>query len=188
MHTHQSKLEPNRSIVKYHYKQFWGKNHNWLCHMLHFLTALSSEWNTITVHREANYPLSVKPSITDLLTAGNKSQTPLQIALKYVPPLEKAGEHGSDAHRTLQLATIAFFRIALLAAQLWIFLVSDRFRLAGFKSQMRKRALAFVTCLQWIHETVLGQPGDFCPHAFLSGFTELLQVSTEFLRFLKQVF
>lgn len=52
--------------------------------MLHFLTTLSSEWNTITVHREANYPLSIKPSITDLLTAGNKSQTPLQIALKYM--------------------------------------------------------------------------------------------------------
>lgn len=52
--------------------------------MLHFLTTLSSECNTITVHREANYPMSIKPSITDLLTAGNKSQTPLQLALEYV--------------------------------------------------------------------------------------------------------
>lgn len=183
MHTHHSKLEPNRSIVKYHYKQFWEKNHNWLCHMLHFPTTLSSEWNTITVHREANYPLSVKPSITDLLTAGNKSQTPLQIAWKYVPPLAKAGEHSSHVHQTLRLATIAAFKIGLLALQFWIFLFSDRLRLARFKSQMWKTALVCVICLQWIHETVLRQPGDFCRNAFLSGFTELLQASTEFCIF-----
>lgn len=146
--------------------------------MLHFLTALSSEWNTITVHREANYPLSIKPSITDLLTAGNKSQTPLQIALKYM--FIHWRKKGSTAHtfRKFYSQKLLPFSDSFPCTSALDFPLSWLLKACTFQ-------MAFAFSLQWAHEIVLRQPGNLCLNVclklpFLYSFTEKVQVLTKF--------
>lgn len=128
--------------------------------MLHFLTALSSEWNTITVHREANYPLSIKPSITDLLTAGNKSQTPLQIALKYMFIHWRKEE--STAHMFMKFYSQKRlpFQDSFPCTSAWDFPLFWLLKACTFQ-------MAFAFSLQWAYEIMLRQPGRFCPNVYL---------------------